>query len=91
MEEFEVGDTVEVLGNVEDVEWLGYVDRDVDSDDNMDMYVGEIAEIVLKERYSGNNYSYKIEGCRWWWAAEWLSRVPDKENITIEDFGEVIS
>lgn len=88
-----VGDDVLCLGNVKDLDWIAYVDSDIDPDADMDDMIGKVAAIVEvnKDRFTGP--VYKVEGCKWYWAPEWLAEPSGDQlpgQLSIEDFGLVV-
>lgn len=88
-----IGDDVLVLGEVVDLNWIRYVDSGADPDTDMDELIGKIVPIV--DISKSDDYTvYKLDGCPWWWAPEWLAEVDGNQlpgQLSIEDFGLVVS
>ena len=90
-----VGDKVLAIGNVVDLDWISYIDDEIDPKESMDNMIGKITEIVaINDDFNDDRLTYKLDGCQWWWAPEWLAEVNDNQiigQISIEDFGLVVS
>ena len=88
-----VGDPVLVLGMTEDLDWIGYVDKEIDEDNDMDDMIGKVAEIeeISNDWGEGDHLTYRIQGCKWWWAPHWLADPDDNtKQISDEDFDSII-
>ena len=90
----QVGDDVLCLGKVMDLDWIGYVDSDLDPNANMDDMIGKVTTIVEVNKDRFAYPTYKLDGCEWYWAPEWLSEPSSDQlpgQISIEDFGLVVN